>query len=159
MNRFLPTLYKRLSSEGITTSKGDLTDYRAFWGTRLPAHLERLERLMGERGAAEGEPPRKKARVEDGGGGFGDDPGGVVHAAYLPGELHLFSMLYQAWLVEPTCLEPHATLRAWFGAIRADPRTHRVTSGESTMGALEQYYQAADSKDVCRDADERGRWG
>lgn len=161
MNRFLPTLYKRLSSDGITTSKGGLSDYCAFWSTRLPAHLERLERLMAERGAAEGEPPTKKPRVANGAGvSSGDDDSGVAQPrAYLPGELYLFSILYQAFLVEPTCLQPHATLCAWFDAIKADPRTHRVISGKSTMGELEQYYQAADSKDVCRDADERGRWG
>ena len=46
-----------------------------------------------------------------------------------------------------------------FDAVKADPRTQTVLRGESSMGELEQYYQAADSKDVCRDGDERGRWG
>ena len=68
-------------------------------------------------------------------------------------------MLYQAWLVDASALEPYATLRGWFDAVKADPRTQTVLRGESSMGELEQYYLAADSKDVCRDGDERGRWG
>jgi hypothetical protein len=104
MNKFLPTVYKRLSAEGVTTSKGDLNDYLAFWQTRLPAHLERLERLLAKRGAPECEPPRKKAKLvvsSDGGSGGSDGSGGghevsARRVQYLPGELQLFSMLYQA---------------------------------------------------------------
>jgi hypothetical protein len=67
--------------------------------------------------------------------------------------------LLQAWLVKPSVLEPYATLRGWFDTVKAEPRTQTVLRGESSMGKLEQYYQAVESKDVCRDGDERGRWG
>ena len=163
MNKFLPTVYKRLSEEGIITSKGDLSDYHDFWQTRLPAHLERLERLLAERDdAAKCEPPRKKAKLVAGSDDSGSSSRRAVSARreqYLPGELHLFSMLYQAWLVEPSTLKPYAALRGWFDAVRAHPRTQTVLRGQSSMGDLGQYYQSADSKDVCRDGDERGRWG
>ena len=74
-----------------------------------------------------------------------------------PGELYLFGMLHQCVLVDSTVLDApqHATLKAWFGGVVADPRTVRVLSGRSAMGPLHQYFQAIDSPDVCKLDDER----
>jgi hypothetical protein len=77
----LPTLYKRLSdpAAGITTSKGSATDYADFWATLLPSHLTRLNRLC--RGGSF-QPPARSA------------------TQYLPGELYLWTVLYQFNMID-----------------------------------------------------------
>ena len=83
MNRFVPTVYKRLSCEGVMTSKGDREDYERFWSEKLPAHLARLERLMVARQPAVRQPdadasvapPSKRAKTQH------DDDHDVVGAS------------------------------------------------------------------------------
>ena len=100
MQNFVPTCYMRLvdTAAGVLTSKGDLHDYHRFWRTLLPAKLQKLERLLRTRAQA----------------GAGAEAAGAEAAEaneHLPGELQLFSIVYQAWLVEPTALEPYEALR------------------------------------------------
>ena len=45
MNKFLPTVYKRLSTDEVITSKGTRDDYDRFWSILLPTQMEKLERL------------------------------------------------------------------------------------------------------------------
>ncbi|GMH93044.1 hypothetical protein TrVE_jg7784 [Triparma verrucosa] len=137
MVRFLPTPYKRLSSDGVLTSKGTAEDYDAFWATLLPTHLANLERLLP----------------------FTSPASGASHQKYLCGELHAFAMLYQAHLVRPSIFAGTPGLEGWFDALKTDRRTRSVLSGESPMGKLEQYFLEAGSARICELGDERGRWG
>jgi hypothetical protein len=163
MNKFLPTVYKRLSTSDITTSKGTREDYDRFWSVLLPAQLEKLERLFdGPAGEIVCSPSLRQKSV-------GPQPG------FLTGELYLWSMLYQCTLVDeaacwPTVAKEGAAFPAgeeytrgklgpWYTCVGIDARTKAVVDGRSSMGELKQYYLHADSSDVCSAGDERGRWG
>ena len=167
MNRFLPTVYKQLSTDEIMTSKGTREDYDRFWNELLPAQMDKLERLW--------EGPAKDLLCSS------------TSGRVLPGELYLWSMLYQLSLVDkdkcwpeaaawmPSSSEPvvlalrslaelskrkhHLELHRWYQEIADHELTKAVVEGKSSMGELGQYYQHADSTEVCREADERGRWG
>jgi len=145
MVKFLPTLYKQLSSVdgSVVTSKGTAADYSAFWAELLPPHLASLERLI----------PFNPEIVEEGMHGH------RRCSTFLAGELHLFAMLYQAFLVSEKLLEGFPKLATWFKTIKDDARSQRVLGGQSPMGKLEQYFLSIDSDVVCRLGDERGRWG
>ena len=161
MNKFLPMLYKQLSTDSIITSKGTRADYDKFFLELLPAQLEKLEKLS-----------PFVARTQE------RASGGSSKRAYtfLPGELHLFSMLYQlamipvtrsAWLrpwnhAAPGSVllpEKYPKLFDWFILVQEDERTKDVTFGRSPMGELQPYYLHAESVDICKKGDERGRWG
>ena len=151
MVKFLPTPYKRLSTEdAITTSKGTRADFDSFYAAVLPKHLAKLERLWKE---------HSKVLVEK----RGPDAEDADDFRYLTGELYLWSMLYQAWLAEPNyphvLFDGYANLSSWFGSILGNSRTKELLNGKSPMGKLSQYFLDADSKDICSLADERGRWG
>ena len=171
MNKFLPTLYKQLSTDSIITSKGTRADYDKFFLELLPAQLEKLEKLS----------PFVARAQERASGGSSKR----AHT-FLPGELHLFSMLYQLamipvtrgqsqWLshrLDPVALdtfgrasgsvllpEKYPKLFDWFMLVQEDERTKDVTFGRSPMGELQPYYLHAESVDICKKGDERGRWG
>ena len=131
MSKFVPTVNKKLSTDIVMTSKGTRTDYDEFWGVKLPAHLARLEELC---------------------------PFNMTHAT-LPGELYLWSILYQCVLIDAGCLVKYAGLRTWYDALKADAKTERVLSGKSSMGTLKQYFVSADSKQCANASDGGGRWG
>ena len=184
MQKFVPTVYCQLSAAGVETAKGDIDDYHRFWRELLPTHLSKLERLLLARPTATAsatasatESPRKRARTRSAQAADAQAAGpqaegadaADAHASYsrasrtrgfhLPGELHLFSIPYQACLVEPSIFEGHPELNVWFRSVKLDPRTARVIAGDSSMGELQQYFLTADSKDVCKKGDQRGRWG
>ena len=171
MNKFVPTLYKQLSTDSITTSKGTRADYDKFFLELLPAQLEKLEKLS----------PFVARQQERASGGSSKR---VYN--FLPGELHLWSMLYQlamipvtrghshshtaqaVWLSTATALgapgsvllpEKYPKLFDWFILVQEDERTKDVTFGRSPMGELQPYYLHAESVDICKKGDERGRWG
>jgi hypothetical protein len=132
MQKFVPTVMRKLSTQETVTPKGTATDYAQFWTERLPAQLEKLERLCPFNGGASG---------------------------YLPGELYLFSMLYQATLVDASCLGRFSKLGKWFNALKAHKKTQRVLSGKSSMGALVPYFISPDSDKYAGASDQGGRWG
>lgn len=158
MNKFLPTVYKRLSSDKVITSKGTRDDYDHFWSTLLPAQMEKLERLWGGPASDIVLPPA-----------FMNGEG--LHPGFSPGELYLWSMLYQLTLVDEMATWPReitkksatgirwTRLQVWYRMVEAHRSTAAVIKGHSSMGELRQYYQHADSSDVCSEGDERGRWG
>ena len=88
----LPTLFKRLSdpAAGINTTKGTAADYNQFWSTSLPNHLTRLSRLCR-------------------GGSF--QPPARATSPHLPGELYLWSVLYQFHLIDSS-VRPNLAGRA-----------------------------------------------
>ena len=132
MVKYVPTLYKRLSSPGITTTKGTRSDYDHFFSETLPKHLTQIQTLI----------TTSSRQTQREGEGF------------LPGELYLFSIIHQACLVAPfIALFPG--LQAWYRAILNSESTQKVLCGESKMGVLNQYFQADESDDVCKVADER----
>ena len=132
MVKYVPTLYKRLSSPGITTTKGTRSDYDHFFSESLPKHLTQIQTLI----------TTSSRQTQCEGEGF------------LPGELYLFSIIHQACLVAPfIALFPD--LQAWYRAILNSESTQKVLCGESKMGLLNQYFQADESDDVCKVADER----
>lgn len=92
--------------------KGDKAAYDAYWSEKLPPHLDNLEKLC-------------KA-----GRGFHGTSGG----------LYLFSILHQLCLIVPALLKSRPALAAWYDQILGDPRTAKVLSGESSMGAFKQYF-------------------
>ena len=145
LDRHVPTVYKRLSdaANGVRTTKGTAAEYARLWRDLLPPHIARLARLL-EQSSPASEPP---SFAREGGGRF------------LPGELYLFAMVYQATLVESTVLDGHDDLGAWFRGVRAAAATETVLSGRSAMGPLHQYFQAIDSPDVCKIDDEREEEG
>uniref|UniRef100_A0A7S3WH74 GST N-terminal domain-containing protein n=1 Tax=Strombidinopsis acuminata TaxID=141414 RepID=A0A7S3WH74_9SPIT len=132
----LPTLFKRLSdpAAGINTTKGTAADYNQFWSTSLPNHLTRLSRLCR-------------------GGSF--QPPARATSPHLPGELYLWSVLYQFHLIDSSVFASFKDLGEWFERIRNDPATQRVTSGSSPMGELRQYFLSIDSPEICLLGDER----
>jgi len=144
MNQFLPTLYKKLTSEEASPSKGTNEDYALFWAEKLPAQLKRLEEIGH---SCSGTfivsifPPGLRGR----------------DMSVLPGELHLFAMLYQAWIIHTEVFSGYPKLGKWFDWIKANPCTQKVLKGESPMGNLKQYYLSIDSPDICSLGDERGR--
>lgn len=129
---FLPHKTKRLSTKDIMTPKGTAEDYAIFWSELLYGQLVCLDKLAP----------------------FGRLPG----TKPLPGELYLFSILYQAYLVKPECLSPHSNLKKWFEATLADPVTQRVLNGQSPMGTLVPWFCKPDSPDVASFGDAKGRW-
>ena len=92
--------------------KGDKANYDLFWAEKLPPHLAALEKLCAT--------------------GTGFDA--------TPGALYLFSILHQLCLVVPSVLAGKQALSAWYAKTLADPRTAKVLSGESAMGAFKQYF-------------------
>jgi len=92
--------------------KGDKAAYNLYWSEKLPPHLDSLERLCAS------------------GRGFNETPGG----------LYLFSVLHQLCLIVPSLLAGRSALAAWYSKTLKDPRTVKVLSGESSMGAFKQYF-------------------
>ena len=74
---------------------------------------------------------------------------------FLPGELYLFAVIHPAALVKDLNLSQYPNLHAWYTATLNSESTQKVLKGESKMGQLNQYFQADDSEDVCKVADER----
>ena len=116
MQKFVPTTFVK--------SKGSVADYDAFWSTKLPMHLEKLEKLC--------------------------QSNAFTTTGETPGELYLFSALHQALLVRPELLaapkgKQPAGLAAWYAVLKADERTQKVLSGASSMGDLAQYFQPLDT--------------
>ena len=131
MQKFVPTVYRKLSTDETVTSKGTDADYAHFWAERLPSHLAKLERLCPFNGKG-GEP--------------------------LPGELYLFSMLYQCTLVDGACLAQYPKLAKWFNTLKANKKTERVLSGKSSMGTLTPYFISPQSAEYAEAGDKGGRW-
>ena len=156
MVKFLPTPYKQLSSEGVTTSKGTAEDYAAFWATLLPSHLEHLERLTPFNVHAE---HPEYSRTFRGQSEAASAAAASPASLYLPGELYLFSVLHQARLVDDAIFARTPRLGLWYERVRASEPTQRVLRGESPMGVLKQYYLPLGSAEICSLGDERGRWG
>lgn len=160
MNKFLPTVYKRLSTAEVITSKGTREDYDSFWATLLPAKLEKLERLWAGPAGEILFPPSLALKAAG------------AHPGFMTGELYLWSMLFQLTLVDKEACWPsepvgdmgmsqfkYESLFSWYAVIEARKCTQDVIEGRSSMGELRQYYQHADSGGVCSEGDERGRWG
>jgi hypothetical protein len=112
-------------------SKGTRETYEEFWASKLPPHLEKLDKLCSPSGAF--------TRAAQSG-------------AYTPGELYLFSMLHQCALVKPDVFTSSpgrspsggqpGPLAAFYAKLLADPRTQKVLTGDSPMGPLAQYFVA-----------------
>ena len=130
MVKFVPTLYKRLSGPGVSTTKGSRSDYDNFFAETLPKHLAQIQALITT---------------------FSHHCEG---SKFLPGELYLFSIIHQACLVAPF-ISLYPKLQAWYNEIQTSESTQKVLKGESKMGNLNQYFQSADSDNVCKVADER----
>ena len=50
----------------------------------------------------------------------------------------------QLTLMHGDCLAPYPALKKWFDALAADPRSTKVMSGSSAIGALLQYFVNAE---------------
>ena len=95
--RYVPTVYVRLSTADAKTAKGTLAEYESMWANQYTDHLGKLENLC---------------RSTSAGQNFLGKKGG----AFLPGELYLFAVLYQATLVRPSLLAQSPKLGRWCAA-------------------------------------------
>lgn len=135
--KFLPTLYKRLSTPLTTTSKGTIQDYNNFFdgedendSNNLSYHLSNLERIC---------PPKSENKSG--------------------GALYLWSIIHQIKLVKEDVLEEYSNLESWYEYVKELEVTQVVLRGESSMGVLEQYFLPRGHLLICKRGDERGRWG
>jgi len=117
-------------------SKGTHAEYDAFWATKLPPHLEKLEKLCAKDGA-------------------------FTSTGTSPGELYLFAKLHQLCLVKPDLLtgadgEQPGALASWYAKLFSDKRTQKVLTGESSMGALAPYFVAASPEETMAEIGETG---
>mmetsp|Transcript_16260 Transcript_16260/g.33451 ORF Transcript_16260/g.33451 Transcript_16260/m.33451 type:complete len:254 (+) Transcript_16260:45-806(+) len=138
MDRTIPTIYKRLSEHSaagsIFTTKGTREQYdRAVSdGGKFRERLSRLATFLESHAT----------------NGSGD-------SNFLPGELYLFSTLYQLNLVEPSLISSTSIIQIWYAKIEASSKTQKVLSGETPMGILKQYFVHPDSPLLCSVSDER----
>lgn len=138
MDRTIPTIYKRLSEHSaagsIFTTKGTREQYdRAVSdGGKFRDRLSRLDTFLESHTTNET---------------------GISN--FLPGELYLFSTLYQLNLVKPSLISSTSTTRIWYAKIEASSQTQKVLSGESPMGILKQYFVHPESPLLCSVSDER----
>jgi len=126
LQKYQPTLFAKQKSE----------DNTKFWAEIVPAHLKKLEALIQPKGSVVG---GCLAGICGGGGGGGKQIG-FTSTGTTPGELVLFSYLFQMSLINEKFLNSTPRLGAWFNHIKAMPATERVVSGESPMGTLMQYF-------------------
>ena len=89
-------------------------EVEAYWTEAVPSHLANLETLCKETGFT-----------------------GCGHTA---GELYLWGMLYQMYLMRKDFLASFPKLSAWFDLIAKDAATVKVCEGKSAIGELGQYF-------------------
>ena len=105
----------KLSTDEAMTTKGTADDYAHFWAERLPSQLAKLERLCPFNGS-------------------GTSSGSY---SYLPGELYLFSMLYQCTLVDSTCLAK------WSISSNFKPAYQATMAGYATASLKKRRFSAS----------------
>lgn len=111
-----------LLREAVKAQKGDRAEYDEFWDTALPAHLVRLEAMLG---GAPGVPNAARGSWT---------PGTSV------GELNLFASLQQLVQVKGSVLDATPRLKTFHSRIASDPRTKKVLAGKSALGSMRQYF-------------------
>lgn len=129
LQKYQPTAFAKHKSENNAK----------FWAEVVPAHLKKLEALM-QRRSSSGAVAGCLSGICGGGGGARGKQVGFTSSGTTPGELLLFSYLYQMQLVNEKFLGAAPRLGAWFNHVKTMPETQRVTSGESAMGAMTQYF-------------------
>jgi len=129
MQKYQPTIFVKEKEE----------DNRKFWTEVVPGHMKKLEALMPRSGGgkAAGCFVAILPCVPLRGGATG---AGFTSTSTSPGELLLFSILYQMNLVNSGFMRRTPRLESWFQNVQAMPATARVLAGESAMGKLQPYF-------------------
>mmetsp|Transcript_66613 Transcript_66613/g.150428 ORF Transcript_66613/g.150428 Transcript_66613/m.150428 type:complete len:264 (-) Transcript_66613:187-978(-) len=134
MKAHLPTVFGPAPNQASDESQEE------FWAALLPSHLLKLEALLLS---------RSSSSSDESIFGFAGRQRSVAKVEPLAGELYLFAMLHQAFLIRrPKVMAPDAAgntpqcplLRAWYTALLVDPRTQRVLEGGSPFGAIGPYF-------------------
>eukprot|EP00930_Biecheleria_cincta_P004417 TRINITY_DN10532_c0_g2_i1.p1 TRINITY_DN10532_c0_g2~~TRINITY_DN10532_c0_g2_i1.p1 ORF type:complete len:235 (-),score=47.77 TRINITY_DN10532_c0_g2_i1:261-965(-) len=95
--------------------------YHNLWEKVLPAHLSKLQPLLTTASNQLTFSPSS-------------------HPTYTVGEAYLFSMLYQARLVNAAVFEAFPSVVAWLDQMAAHPAVVKVLEGKGPLGVMEQYF-------------------
>ena len=108
-------LYNLLQKHQPTMFVKQKDDTPKLWAELVPAHLSRLEQLLGDNEA-------------------------FTSTNFSAGELYLWGMLYQMELVQSEVLKSTPKLGEWYASLKKDQRVQKVINGESGMGQMQQYF-------------------
>merc|ERR1712154_548878 len=127
LQKFQPTVFVPEKSE----------DNAKFWSETVPTHMMKLDALMSK--------PSRRSSVLSFFACSSMKIGGASGSSFTstgtsPGELVLFSYLYQMSLLNGNFMRNTPHLLAWFDFVRTLPATERVLSGQSAMGKLQPYF-------------------
>lgn len=105
-------------------TKGGYQVYHQFVSIDLARHISKLEAFLG---------------------GASHVPC-AIRGCWTPGssptsgELALFGMLYQMYILEEAIFDSTPKMKAWFMSLKSNPKTQKVLDGKSSMGKLGQYF-------------------